>query len=187
LDVGCGIGQTDSFLQGTFAGLHGVDVTPNMIQAARRRNPGVVYAVSDGKQLPYDAGVFDVAFAINVMHHVSPAAWPSFLSEMRRVVCPGGLCVIFEHNPFNPLTRLVVARCEFDRDAVLLRAGQLKALFRSSGLQTVERNYFLFLPFSWSWVSRLEKGLGWLPLGAQHYLVGKNPPANRFIDSPILS
>ena len=41
---------------------------------------------------------------------------------MRRVVRPGGLLCIIEHNPFNPLTRLAVVRCEFDRDAVLLPA-----------------------------------------------------------------
>ena len=37
-----------------------------------------------------------------------------------------------KHNPLNPLTRLVVSRCEFDRDAVLLTAKAAKRLLRGS-------------------------------------------------------
>ncbi len=32
-----------------------------------------------------------------------------------------GRVYIFEHNPYNPVTRYLVATCEFDRDAVLFK------------------------------------------------------------------
>jgi hypothetical protein len=68
------------------------------------------------------------ALSFCVLHHVPPTQWVGFLCEMRRVVRPDGLVCLIEHDPLNPLTKLVVARCEFDRDAVLLRAGRARAL-----------------------------------------------------------
>src|SRR5437588_7354869 len=87
-----------------------------------------------------------LSIAICVLHHVPPPQWVGFLCEMRRVVRPGGLVCLIEHNPFNPLTRLAVARCEFDRDAVLLRAGRMQALMVDAGLHDAESHYFLMLP-----------------------------------------
>ena len=74
-----------------------------------------------GETLPYESSAFDLSIAICVLHHVPPTQWVGFLCEMRWVVRPGGLVCLIEHNPLNPLTKLVVALCEFDRDAVLLR------------------------------------------------------------------
>ena len=81
-------------------------------------NPTVRYQAYDGKTLPYDDASVDLAFAIRVMHHVAVGDRPQFASELRRVVRPGGLAVIFEHNPYNPLTQHVVRNCEFDEGAV---------------------------------------------------------------------
>ena len=41
--------------------------------------------------------------------------------------------MVFEHNPFHPLTRLAVSRCAFDFDATLLRPGRLQGLMREVG------------------------------------------------------
>ncbi len=75
------------------------------IQTARERNASVDYSVYDGQRLPYDDASFDFAYTICVMHHVPPAQWPAFAAEMRRVVKPGGMAAVFEHIPYNPLTR----------------------------------------------------------------------------------
>jgi hypothetical protein len=87
---------------------------------------------------------------------------------MRRVVRSGGLVCLIEHNPLNPLTRLAVARCEFDRDAVLLHAGRTRALMADAGLHDIRSDYFLLLPSAAPVARRLERGLSRLPLGAQY-------------------
>ena len=174
LDVGCGVGITDSLLGQHLSELHGVDVSRGAICAARARNPTVSYRVYSGSRLPYDDQTFDLTFAICVLHHLPNSYQPAFLSELARVTKPSGLVVTVEHNPINPLTRIVVSRCAFDDDAVLLTRRRNLALFRLVGLTPVESPYILFFPRRSKWVPRIERRLTKLPLGAQ-YLVAARP------------
>jgi SAM-dependent methyltransferase len=172
LDVGCGVGTFHPFMRGMFKRLCGTDVSASSIAQARRNDPGIEYEVYDGKILPYASGSFDLATAICVMHHVPPQERLGLLCEIRRVVRPGGLVCIIEHNPFNPLTRVAVMRCEFDRDAVLLRAIQSRRLMIASGLRHIDTRYFLLLPWATPLTRRIEAGIQHLPLGAQYVTYG---------------
>jgi SAM-dependent methyltransferase len=125
-----------------------------------------------GETLPYDGATFDLSIAICVLHHVLPPQRVGFLREMRRVVRPGGLVCLIEHNPLNPLTRLAVTRCEFDRDAVLLHAGRTRALMADAGLHDTRSHYFLLLPSAAPLARRVEHGLRRIPLGAQYIASG---------------
>jgi SAM-dependent methyltransferase len=107
-----------------------------------------------------------------VLHHVAPAEWAHFMSEMRRVVRPGGLICVIEHNPLNPLTRVAVARCEFDRDAVLLGAGAARQLMAAGGLREIGARYFLLLPWEAKLARRIEGAFSNVPLGAQYAAFG---------------
>ena len=78
----------------------GVDASEVMIQQARNRNAAAIQAGrvdlshSSAAALPYRDNTFDKAFAVNSMHH-----WPDTaagLSELRRVLKPGGLVAITE-------------------------------------------------------------------------------------------
>jgi SAM-dependent methyltransferase len=168
LDVGCGIGLTDELISPLVASVTGVDVSTALVAEARKRNPGSSYDVYDGAQLPYADGAFDVALAICVVHHVPPGEWAAFAEELRRVIRPGGLAIIAEHNPYNPLTRRVVSRCAFDDDAVLLSRKRAAELLAAAGLQIAERRDILFFPWSGSAFRLVERLLGAVPLGAQY-------------------
>jgi SAM-dependent methyltransferase len=172
LDVGCGIGELHPFVRGMFGRICGADVSAASIAQARIRNPEVEYETYAGGTLPYDSGTFDLSIAICVLHHVPPSQWAGFLREMRRVVRPGGVVCLIEHNPLNPLTRLAVSRCEFDRDAVLLQAGQTRALMADAGLHDARSHYFLLLPSAAPLARRVEHSLWHLPLGAQYIASG---------------
>jgi SAM-dependent methyltransferase len=173
LDVGCGVGLTDSYLAGGFGELEGVDTATETVRRAAAANPSVSYRAYDGERLPYGDGRFDLAFAICVLHHVPPERRPGFVAELRRVVRPGGLVAVFEHNPFNPLTRLAVFRCAFDDDAELTTAGSVGRLLRDAGLRSVERRYVILLPSDRRRVLALENAVRTLPLAAQYYVAAK--------------
>jgi SAM-dependent methyltransferase len=170
LDVGCGVGVTDRFLDGRFGELHGIDLAADAIQQARDANPSVDYRHYEGGHMPFEDDAVDVAFTICVLHHVPPAEWTAFAREMRRVVRPGGLVVVFEHNPLNPLTRVSVSRCPFDEDVTLLRAGVTERLLQEVGLRPAERRFFFFLPLRNIAESRIERALQRVPFGAQYYV-----------------
>jgi SAM-dependent methyltransferase len=173
LDVGCGIGLTDRHLKGRLGSLTGVDIAPGVLERAEQANRWADYVLYDGERLPFDDGSFDLTFAVCVVQVIDPRQRPSFVSELARVTRAGGLVVAFEHNPFNPLTRLVVRRCTFGHDARMLTRERLKRLFRSAGLSTVGSGYILLFPWRGSGLRRLEERLARLPLGAQYYLAGR--------------
>ncbi|MEX0955308.1 MAG: methyltransferase domain-containing protein [Rhizobiaceae bacterium] len=168
LDIGCGIGALHPFLRSIFPELSGCDISHESVAQARQDNPWVAYGHQQPGHLPYDRSSFDLAFAVCVVHHVPPAAWPNFFAEMKRVLRPGGVACIIEHNPLNPLTRLAVSRCPFDADAVLLGSGKTKRLLREGGFSEIASEHFLFFPFENPTLRAVERGLAVLPLGAQH-------------------
>lgn len=175
LDIGCGVGVTDGHLAPHVGELHGVDVAAGAVSKAAVGNPTVHYETYDGDVLPYADDSFDLAFAACVLHHVDRPDRAAFASEAARVVRPGGLVAVFEHNPFNPLTRFAVSRCEFDEGVELLRRSEVSSLLVGAGLRVETADFVLFAPIDARWVPRLERYLRWLPAGAQHQVMARVP------------
>lgn len=173
LDVGCGIGASDRHLSGHVRTLCGVDVADGMLSRARAINPSVGYTLYGGGRLPYDDQAFDFVFAICVVHHVPPNDWLSFIGEMARVTRKHGVVAIGEHNPFNPVTRRIVANCVFDDNAVLLSGRKTSELLRHNGLTAIEVMNTLFFPWRNGFTEGLELLLARVPLGAQYIATGR--------------
>jgi SAM-dependent methyltransferase len=174
LDVGSGIGLTDSFLAGQFGSLAGVDVAHGALERAAERNPDVDYEAYDGERLPFADGAFDVTFTVCVVQVLPPERRAAFVGELQRVTSPRGAVVVFEHNPYNPLTRLAVRRFSLGRDARMLSARQLVELLRRAGASILETEHILLVPSDSRVARGLERRLARLPLGAQ-YAVAARP------------
>lgn len=177
LDVGCGHGAMHRFMLGKAKPMRltGVDVAEQVIDMAKESNPGVRYLSYDGVKLPFADASFDAAFTVCVMHHVPPSQWLLFLAEMHRVVRRGGVVAIAEHNPLNPLTSWIVRTCPLDQNAVLVWPKKLLSLMRQAGFKEIDRRFILFTPFDVPLAAKLDRGLAWLPLGAQYVAVGRVP------------
>jgi SAM-dependent methyltransferase len=176
LDVGCGVGETDRFIEGRVGRLAGVDVAPRALERARNNNPWAEYRDYDvGEPLPFEDESFDVCFAVCVLHHVPREQRTGLVGEMRRVSRRGGLVALFEHNPLNPLTRRAVSGCEFDRGAELLRRSEALELLSGAGLNRPEGRYIVFFPRESRLLRGIEGRLGWLPLGAQYAAFAQRP------------
>jgi SAM-dependent methyltransferase len=172
LDIGCGVGNYHSLLSGGFKSITGVDVSGACIETARKRNQNAHYEVYDGDVLPFESASFDVAVTICVMHHVPPGQWQKFAQEMHRVLKPGGLALVFEHNPRNPLTMRAVNNCPFDEDAVLMRSEVTKDLLANAGFKKIDVNFILSVPPLGTWSRQVDKWFSGIPLGAQYYVAG---------------
>ena len=168
VDIGCGVGTMHPYVSPLFASIDGCDVSAESIERARRENPRINYAAYKAPRLPYDDASFDFATAVCVVHHVPPQDWARLFSEMRRVLRPGGLACVIEHNPLNPATRLAVLRCPFDDDAVLLRSATTHRLMRGAGFGDISTEFFLLLPTVSPVARRIERLMSSFPIGAQY-------------------
>jgi len=171
LDYGCGVGGLTQRLCARFPQVSGFDPSAESIAVARERCPAAVF-FDDHEAIP--GGRYGLVILANVLHHVPPNQRAGLLRRLGQLLKPGtGLLVIFEHNPFNPLTLRAVAQCAFDDDAILLRPAELVGLLRETGYESVRRQFIVFFPRVLAALRPLEARLGWLPLGAQVMAVGK--------------
>ncbi len=175
LDIGCGVGLYHEHFSGHVGTVCGVDVSKACLENARASNPEVDYKCYDGSHLPYESESFDAAVTICVMHHVPPEAWETFASEMGRILKPGGLAVVFEHNPRNPLTMRIVNRCPFDADAILLKSVMTEGLLLSAGMEQVQSRTILNVPPINRFFQNVDRLFSRLPMGAQYYTTGRKP------------
>jgi SAM-dependent methyltransferase len=173
LDFGAGVGGSVEHFRRHFpaASLTCVDVSVESLRIGAGRFAGEAgFVAFDGEQLPFADGSFDCVFSACVFHHIEPERHVTLLAELRRALRPGGLLMIFEHNPLNPLTVHAVNSCPFDENAVLIRARLFRRRLISAGFASAAARYRLFFPHALRALRPLERRLKWLPLGAQYYV-----------------
>ncbi len=173
LDVGCGKGELLRRGVGTVGETIGCDVSPDMLQAAHGLN---VVIQEEPTRLPFLDAKFDLVTAVCVYHHVTPTDRPKLTGEIARVLRPGGTACIIEHNPFNPVTQLIVHRTPVDTDAQLLAARTAGRLLAAGGLRNHKTVYFLYFPEKLHRrLRRLEATLACLPAGGQYAVFASKP------------
>jgi len=179
LDVGCGNGLCCKFISSFFGRqaaaceTHGIDLSPAMLEEARKQSPETKFKTGDGAALPYEDNTFDACFTICVFHHMEHMKIPAILSEMKRVTKKGGLIIAMEHNPLNPLTQLAVSLSPIDKDARLVGHRRLSGFFDHAGIRRHKTRFIIFLPFVNLVTAIFERAFFWLPLGAQYSITGK--------------
>ncbi|MGW5371515.1 class I SAM-dependent methyltransferase [Streptomyces sp. NPDC004009] len=107
LDAGCGTGRALPPLRaavGPAGVVAGVDLTPAMLQAARRagRDQEGALLLADVAALPLRGGVLDAVFAAGLIAHLLRPV--KNLRELARVVRPGGTLALF-----HPIGRAALA------------------------------------------------------------------------------
>jgi SAM-dependent methyltransferase len=183
LDFGCGVGGSTRALARAFPAsrISGWDVSPESIARARALGGERLdfSAGSEGAtQLPFPDARFDAAFTACVFHHIPREEHARWARELHRAIAPGGTLVLFEHNPWNPLTRKVVRDCPFDEGVILLRPGYARRLLREAGFTVSRPRYYFFFPHLLRALRPLERLLRWLPLGGQYFLEARRVSAS---------
>ncbi|KQV83977.1 class I SAM-dependent methyltransferase [Rhizobium sp. Root1220] len=167
LEYGCGIGRNIPFLESMFPGaeVFGTDISAAGLELAAAENKTATFALeSPGLEI----GQFDLIFVAGVFHHIAPVERPAVCQLLSNRLVRSGTMTVFEHNPYNPITRSIVNTCPFDADAVLLRPSELAKRFSQVNMTVTDRSFCLFVPPRLSSLVRLEDHLGWLPLGGQY-------------------
>ena len=93
LDVGCGIGNFSALFSEAGATVVATDFAESMVSATRRRY-GTSFPIlrSSADAIPHADASFDVVIALDVIEHLYDPG--RFLTEVRRVLRPGGTLVL---------------------------------------------------------------------------------------------
>lgn len=176
LDLGCGAGRYAIRCAQTAQEVIGVDLSPKSIELAKQNAADLGLSnfsglVFDFKTVRWE-NYFDLALAINVLHHTSEAEL--VLRNLRLSLKPGGSLVLFENNPLNPLflpffLMLGQLRSHWTCNYLKSNLFSLKGLLERSGFEVTQ-----------------VKRYGWLPTGLYNRSLGFkrwNDWANR---TPVL-
>ena len=171
LDVGCGRGELISLLRGDFRRVAGCDPSPGMLRSVSGVDARVQ---TEPLRIPFEAESFDFVTAVCVFHHVSPESRVALTAEVSRVLRPGGVFAVIEHNPLNPITRRIVSRTVIDAGVTLLQSSETRNLMRLAGFVVQASQYFLLVPGPLYRPAgqALERLLRALPLGGQYAVFG---------------
>lgn len=177
LDFGSGIGNSIPYLREFFpdAEISCADVSARSIEIAHKRFPGPENYLQIDGSIPLPSASQDVVFSSCVFHHIPHEQHLYWLTELYRVTKAGGILVIYEHNPINPLTVYAVNTCPLDVNAKLIKGADMRNRALNIGWVNAEVAYKLFFPAMFSWLRPLEPYLEWLCLGAQYRLLARKP------------
>jgi SAM-dependent methyltransferase len=172
MDFGCGTGSSTPYLFGLLdaATVTGVDISQRSLETARRvfgsaRSQFLLFNEHEPRE------AIDLAFSNGVFHHIPPDDRAQAIDYVYRSLSRGGLFALWENNPWNPGTRLVMSRIPFDRDAIMLSSLEAKRLLRSCGFEVLRTDFLFIFPRQLKWLRALEPALSRLPLGAQYQII----------------
>lgn len=104
LDLGCGLGRQLTEMSRRGYRMVGVEPSAGLLRTGRANGQRVL--AGDARKLPFADASFDFVYAVGVLHHLKDAREQALAyGEVLRVLKPGGLLLVHETNPRNPLFR----------------------------------------------------------------------------------
>jgi SAM-dependent methyltransferase len=174
IDYGCGTGSATPYFFSALPveQLVGLDVSPKSVAEATQQHgsPRVRFGLCQEHQ---PTGDVDLVFCNGVYHHIPPADRAGVTQQIADSLRPGGIFALWENNPYNPGTRLVMSRIPFDRDAILLFPRETQRLLRRAGLRVLRTDFMFVFPKLLARLRSWEATLSAYPLGAQYVVFGQ--------------
>ncbi len=176
LDFGCGTGTAAPFLLDLLGAesITGIDPSEDSLQVARRDHGSTGADYTTTADFAAEAE-FDSAYCNGVFHHIPPADRPGAVAQVFTALRPGGYFSLWENNPWNPVTRFMMSRVPFDKDAILLWPGETRRLLRAAGFEICRTDFAFIFPAALSALRRLEPALCKFPLGGQYQVLARKP------------
>ncbi len=117
LDIGCGAGRLyhllDKFQDMEYVG---VDQSEGQIEMGKKDFPNNKFVVAEMTDLPLEDNTFDLIFCIATLHHLpDEKSRLKALSEMKRVLKPGGHIMMTNWNLFSDSVNKVVNKGKFKK------------------------------------------------------------------------
>lgn len=108
LDVGCGLGESSVYFAKRGAEVTAMDLSPQMVKLtetlAAHHGISLTGLAHAGETLPLPDDQFDFVYLANIIHHVHDR--DALLSEIRRVLKPGGMFFSWDPVAYNPAVNI---------------------------------------------------------------------------------
>jgi SAM-dependent methyltransferase len=137
-DVGCGPGHVALYLQQRGVRVRGVDLSPVMVEAARRLNPGIEFTQADMRSLEIGDEILGGIVALYSIIHIPRPEVVAVLTEMRRVLRPGGLLLLAFHIGDDLLHLDEWWGQRVSVDFLFFRPEEMTGFLKEAGFQVVE-------------------------------------------------
>jgi SAM-dependent methyltransferase len=161
-DVGCGPGRETALLRELGADAFGIDLSPGMVEVARRTHPDVRFEVGSMLDLHLADGSLGGVLASYSIIHVPWDLRPRVFAEFFRVLGAGGLLMLMFQVGDDRGHRSEAFGREVSLDWYRQRPDEVSDLLRSAGFET------------WVRVVREREGTEKVP---QAYLIARKPAA----------
>jgi SAM-dependent methyltransferase len=97
LDVGCGPGTVTAFLAGLGVDASGVDLSPRMVEHARRLHPGLRFDVASATELQLEDASLGGVLGWWSLFNLPREVLPGVLASFARALVPGGQVLVGTH------------------------------------------------------------------------------------------
>jgi len=140
IEVGTGPGHVAAFLAEAGADATGLDLSPEMVDEARRRYPGVTYQVGDLRQLmrPTTHDGWGAVLAWYSLIHLAASELPAAIASLTRPLRTNGWLVLALHTGADIRTVTDWFGHEIDLDFVLHDPAEILAAVERAGLLDIE-------------------------------------------------
>ena len=140
IEVGTGPGHVAAYLAEAGAEATGLDLTPEMVDEARRRYPGVSYQVGDLRRLmrPSTSDGWGAVLAWYSLIHLAASELPAAIASLARPLRPNGWLVLALHAGAEVRTVTDWLGHEVDLDFVLHDATAVIGTVERTGLVDLE-------------------------------------------------
>jgi SAM-dependent methyltransferase len=136
-DLGCGPGQTAAYLHMRGTNVFGLDLSPGMIEQARRLHPDITFEQGDMRALKLDTDSLGGIVAFYCIIHIPRGEVTDVLQELKRVLKPGGRLLVGFHRGQGVLHRDELWGKAVSLDFTLFEAEEMNGYLQEAGF-TVE-------------------------------------------------
>ncbi|MEW2384471.1 methyltransferase domain-containing protein [Micromonospora sp. NPDC047707] len=138
-DLGCGPGHVTAHLESLGVSVSGVDLSPKMVEVARRTYPNLRFDVGSMTALTVPDGTLGGIVAWWSVHHLPPEELPAVFAEFHRALAPGGHLLVGFHVGDERLRPTHAYGHPVSYDTHLLPPDHVAELLSRAGLGVVAR------------------------------------------------
>lgn len=160
LDIGCG-SYPLFLIESDFSEKYGLDQVVGDEYSRSFKEQGITLSgwdIEEDDRLPFENGFFSVVSMLAVFEHINASKLPGLLSEIYRVLCPGGVFImttpaVWSENIIKALSKVhLISPDEADEHNALMRRSQIMSMLEDAGFDknNLRSGYFEMFMNMWA-------------------------------------